>query len=133
MRTGIIAKKMGMTRVFNEEGVHVPVTVLKVEGLQVISLKTEDLNGYNALELGWGNAKIKRVSKPLRGHFAKAKVEPKRKLAEFRISEDAFLQIGDEISANHFITGQRDQVQTYNDRIPSDTIPHGSMGADGFS
>ena len=110
MRTGIIAQKMGMTRVFNEEGVHVPVTVLKVEGLQVISVKTEDHNGYNALELGWGKAKIKRVSKPLRGHFAKAKVEPKRKLAEFRISEDAFLQIGDEISANHFITGQRVDV-----------------------
>ena len=78
MRTGIIAKKMGMTRVFNAEGVHVPVTVLKLQRLQVISLKTKDGNGYNALELGWGNAKIKRVSKPLRGHFAKAKVEPKQ-------------------------------------------------------
>ena len=110
MRTGIIAKKMGMTRVFNAEGVHVPVTVLKLQSLQVISLKTKDGNGYNALELGWGNAKIKRVSKPLRGHFAKAKVEPKQKSAEFRISEDAFLQIGDEISANHFIAGQKVDV-----------------------
>lgn len=106
MRTGVIAQKLGMTRVFDEFGQHVPVTVLKLDQLQVVSQKTADKDGYNALQLGYGKAKVKRVSKALRGHFAKAKVEPKKRLAEFRVSEDAMLEVGREIRADHFIAGQ---------------------------
>ena len=84
MRTGMIAKKMGMTRVFAEDGRHVPVTVLQVEGCQVVAQKTAERDGYTALQLGLDKAKVTRVSKPMRGHFAKAKVEPKKKLVEFR-------------------------------------------------
>ena len=106
MRTGLIAQKLGMTRVFDETGNHLPVTLLKVDGCQVVSQKTEERDGYNAVQIGIGNAKTKRVSKAMRGHFAKAKVEPKLKLAEFRVSEDGLLEPGAKILATHFVTGQ---------------------------
>ncbi len=106
MRTGLIAQKLGMSRVFTEEGNHVPVTVLKVDSCQVVAVRTEDKDGYSAVQLGVGAAKVKRVTKAERGHFAKAKVEPKRKLAEFRVSKDALLEIGAELSAEHFVAGQ---------------------------
>ncbi len=106
MRTGLIAQKMGMTRVFTEAGQHVPVTVLKVDGCQVVAVRTEEKDGYSAVQLGLGAAKVKNMSKARRGHFAKAKVAPKRKLAEFRVSPDALLDVGAELSANHFVSGQ---------------------------
>src|SRR5690349_21509527 len=106
MRTGLIARKLGMTRVFTDEGTHVPVTVLQVENCQVIAVRTEDRDGYTAVQLGVGTAKTKNVSKPQRGHFAKAKVEPKARLAEFRVSADALLDVGAEITAAHFLPGQ---------------------------
>lgn len=110
MRTGLIGQKLGMTRVFTADGQHVPVTVLKVDNLQVVDVRTKEANGYNAVQLGWGTAKPKNVSKSMRGHFAKAKVEPKRKVAEFRVSDDAMLTVGVEISADHFVAGQRVDV-----------------------
>jgi len=106
MRSGLIAQKAGMTRVFSGEGEHVPVTVLKVDMCQVVAVRTAETDGYTALQLGVGKAKVKRVSKAMRGHFAKAKVEPKRKLAEFRVSEDAVLPVGAELVASHFVVGQ---------------------------
>ena len=106
MRTGLIAQKLGMTRLFDDEGEHVPVTVLKVEGCQVVGARTAEKDGYTAVQLGVGKAKVKNVTKPARGHFAKAKVEPKRKLAEFRVSEDALLDVGAELSVDHFVAGQ---------------------------
>ena len=106
MRTGVIAKKVGMTRIFNEDGRHVPVTVLSLENCQVVSHKTEDRDGYVALQLGAGAAKAKNVAKPQRGHYAKAEVEPKARLVEFRVAEDALVDVGAEISAAHFIAGQ---------------------------
>jgi large subunit ribosomal protein L3 len=106
MRTGLLARKLGMTRIFTEDGNHVPVTVLKVDNCQVVAVRTPEKDGYSAVQLGVGSAKTKNVSKPLRGHFAKAKVEPKAQLAEFRVSEDALLEVGAEISAAHFVPGQ---------------------------
>ncbi len=106
MRTGLIAQKLGMTRIFDEDGTHVPVTVLKVDNVQVVAQRTAEKDGYVALQLGAGNAKVKNVSKPMRGHFAKAKVEPKRKLAEFRVSEDALVEVGAELVPSHFVPGQ---------------------------
>jgi len=106
MRTGLIAQKLGMTRVFTDDGNHVAVTVLRVANCQVIAQRTLDRDGYVALQLGVGAAKVKNVTKPQRGHFAKAKVEPKAKLAEFRVSEDALVAVGEEITAAHFVTGQ---------------------------
>ncbi len=106
MRTGMIAQKLGMTRVFTDEGQHVPVTVLKVDKCQVVAVRTKETDGYTAVQLGNGKAKVKRVTKPMRGHYAKAKVEPKRKLGEFRVSDDALLEVGQELSVNHFIAGQ---------------------------
>jgi large subunit ribosomal protein L3 len=110
MRSGLIAQKVGMTRVFNEAGEHVPVTVLKVDACQVVAVRTQAKDGYTAIQLGAGKAKVKNVTKPMRGHFAKAKVEPKRKLVEFRVAEDALLDIGDELTADHFLAGQRVDV-----------------------
>jgi large subunit ribosomal protein L3 len=110
MRTGLIAQKVGMSRVFSDEGRHIPVTVLKVENCEVVAHITEEKDGYTALQLGIGNAKVKRVSKAMRGHFAKAKVEPKSKLAEFRISTDALIEVGAEISVGHFVVGQHVDV-----------------------
>jgi large subunit ribosomal protein L3 len=106
MRTGLVAQKLGMTRIFAEDGNHVPVTVLKVEECQVVAVRTEEKNGYNAVQLGVGKAKVKNVSKAQRGHYAKAKVEPKKKLAEFRVSKDGLLEVGAEIAATHFVPGQ---------------------------
>ncbi|MBR3502494.1 MAG: 50S ribosomal protein L3 [Alphaproteobacteria bacterium] len=106
MRTGLIAKKLGMSRIFQVDGTHVPVTVLSVEGLQVVNVKTTEKDGYNAVQLGTGAIKAKNVSKPMKGYFAKAKVEPKKKLGEFRVSEDCLLSIGDELSVEHFVAGQ---------------------------
>src|SRR5689334_19690348 len=106
MRTGVIARKMGMTRLFGEDGSHVPVTVLKLDNCQVVAVRTAEKDGYTAVQLGVGKAKVKNVGKPMRGHFAKAKVEPKRKLAEFRVEKDALLEVGDEITAGHYVAGQ---------------------------
>src|SRR3954453_973107 len=106
MRTGLIAKKLGMTRVFTDEGNHVAVTVLKVDNCQVVAQRTQERDGYIALQLGVGAAKVKNVTKPQRGHFAKAKVEPKARVAEFRVSEDALVDVGAEITAAHFLPGQ---------------------------
>ncbi|HTS91766.1 MAG TPA: 50S ribosomal protein L3 [Stellaceae bacterium] len=106
MRTGLIAQKLGMSRVFTEEGNHVPVTVLKVDNCQVVAVRTEEKDKYNAVQLGVGSRRVKTVTKPERGHFAKSKVEPKRKVAEFRVSKDALLEPGVELSAEHFVPGQ---------------------------
>mgnify|MGYP001429610924 CR=1 FL=1 len=106
MRSGMIAQKMGMTRVFSDDGRHVPVTVLKVDSCQVVAVRTEEHDGYNAVQLGVGAAKVKRVSQAMRGHFAKAQVEPKRRLAEFRVAADALLEVGVELTADHFVAGQ---------------------------
>jgi large subunit ribosomal protein L3 len=106
MRSGLIARKIGMTRVFNDDGEHVPVTVLEVENCQVVAVKKAEKDGYNAVQLGVGTAKVKNVGKPMRGHFARARVEPKRRLAEFRVSADALLEVGAEVTVDHFIPGQ---------------------------
>jgi large subunit ribosomal protein L3 len=106
MRTGLIAQKLGMTRLFTEEGNHVPVTVLKVDACQVVAVRTDEKDGYTALQLGAGKAKVKNVTKPERGRYAKAQVEPKRFLAEFRVTADAVLDVGAELSAAHFVPGQ---------------------------
>lgn len=106
MRTGLIAKKVGMTRVFAESGQVVPVTVLQIDQCQVTAVKTKEKDGYVAVQLGAGKAKPKNVTKPMRGHFAKAQVEPKMKLVEFRVSDDAVLEVGAELSASHFVPGQ---------------------------
>ncbi len=106
MRSGLIAQKLGMSRVFTPEGEHVPVTVLKVDNCQVVAVKTAEKDGYTAVQLGVGKAKVKNVPKPMRGHYAKAKVEPKRKLVEFRVAQDAVLEVGAELSVEHFIVGQ---------------------------
>jgi large subunit ribosomal protein L3 len=106
MRTGLIAQKLGMSRLFNEEGAHVPVTVLKVDKCEVVAVRTAERDGYTAVQLGVGKAKVRNMGKALRGHFAKAKVEPKRKVAEFRVTPDAVLEVGAELAANHFVPGQ---------------------------
>jgi len=95
-----------MTRVFAEDGAHVPVTVLKVDNCQVVAQKTEDRDGYTAVQLGVGMAKVSRVGKPMRGHFAKANVEPKKKVVEFRVSQDALIDVGAELTTDHFVAGQ---------------------------
>ena len=106
MRTGLIAKKLGMSRIFSTDGTHVPVTVLEVSGLEVVDVRTMERDGYTAVQLGTGSVKAKNLSKPMKGHFAKAKVEPKKKLAEFRVSEDCLLSVGDKLSVEHFVPGQ---------------------------
>lgn len=106
MRTGVIAKKMGMTRLFQDDGRHVPVTVLALEGVQVVAQRTTEKDGYVAVQVGAGTAKAKNVAKPQRGHFGKAEVEPKAILCEFRVEEDGLLDVGAEISADHFVAGQ---------------------------
>lgn len=106
MRTGLIAEKLGMSRLLTEKGEHIPITLLKVDACQVVSTKTIEKDGYSAVQLGIGAAKVKRLSKGLRGHFAKGKVEPKKKLAEFRVAQDALLTVGDHLSVEHFLNGQ---------------------------
>ena len=110
MRTGVIAKKLGMARFFDEAGAHVPVTVLSLEGCQVVAQRTKDKDGYVALQLGAGAKKPKNTSKAMRGHFAKGEVEPKHKLVEFRVSEDNLIDVGAEITADHFVPGQKIDV-----------------------
>ncbi len=106
MRSGVIAKKVGMTRLFMEDGKQIPVTVLLMENLQVVAQRTAEDHGYTAVQLGCGTAKVKRVSKAMRGHFAKASVEPKRKVAEFRVAPENLIEVGAEITANHYLDGQ---------------------------
>ncbi len=110
MRTGIIAKKLGMTRIFRNDGTHVPVTVLHLDEVQVVDVRTEERDGYSALQLGFGKAKVKNVTQPNRGHFARVKVEPKKRLVEFRVSPDAVLETGATLSAAHFVVGQKIDV-----------------------
>jgi large subunit ribosomal protein L3 len=105
-RSGVIAQKVGMTRVFTEAGEHVPVTVLRLNNCQVVGHRIKDKNGYVALQLGSGIRKVKNVTKAERGNFAIAKVEPKREIAEFRVSEDGLIPVGAEITADHFVVGQ---------------------------
>ena len=111
MRTGVIAKKVGMTRLFQDDGRHVPVTVLALDNLQVVARRTADNDGYDAVQLGAGSAKAKNLSKPQRGHFGKAEVEPKAKVVEFRVDEDALLDVGAELTADHFVAGQFVDIQ----------------------
>ena len=111
MRTGVIAKKVGMTRLFQDDGRHVPVTVLALDNLQVVATRTADNDGYDAVQLGAGSAKAKNLSKPQRGHFGKAEVEPKAKVVEFRVDEGNLLEVGAELSADHFVAGQLVDVQ----------------------
>lgn len=106
LRTGLIAKKVGMTRLFMEDGRQVPVTVLALENLQVVAQRTAETNGYTAVQLGAGNAKAKRTSQAMRGHFAAAKVEPKRKVAEFRVAPENMINVGETLTANHYFEGQ---------------------------
>ena len=106
MRSGVILQKMGMTRIFTDGGENIPVTVLKLNNCQVVSHKTKEKNGYVALQLGAGKAKVKNVTRAMRGHFAVAKVEPKRRLAEFVVSEDNMIEVGAELTADHFVEGQ---------------------------
>ncbi|MEM6383468.1 MAG: 50S ribosomal protein L3 [Pseudomonadota bacterium] len=106
MRSGLIAQKVGMTRIFAEDGRHIPVTVLKIDNCQVVGQRTMEKNGYTAVQLGAGLAKVKNTNKADRGAFAKANVEPKRKLAEFRVSEDNLVDVGAEFTADHFVAGQ---------------------------
>ena len=106
MRSGVIAQKVGMTRVYNDAGEHIPVTVLRLDNVQVVAQRTVEKNGYTAVQVGAGAAKVKNTSKAERGHFAVAQVEPKVKLVEFRVSEDNLIDVGSELSANHFVAGQ---------------------------
>ena len=106
MRSGVIAQKVGMTRIFTDAGEHVPVTVLKLDKCQVVAQRTEEKNGYTALQLGAGGVKVKNLTKADRGHFAVAKVEPKRRMAEFRVTPDNMIEVGAELTADHFVEGQ---------------------------
>lgn len=111
MRTGLIARKEGMTRYFDSEGRHIPVTVLKLDNCQVVAVRSKEKDGYTAVQLGAGVAKAKNVGKAMRGHFAKAKVEPKKQVVEFRVAEENILEVGAELSVNHFVPGQFVDVQ----------------------
>ena len=110
MRTGVIAQKLGMSRLFSETGAHIPVTVMHLDQCQVVSVRTQEKDGYTAVQLGAGQARVKNVNKPMRGHFAKAKVLPKRKLVEFRVPSENLLEPGQTLSANHFVVGQKVDV-----------------------
>ena len=110
MRCGVIARKLGMSRIFNDKGEHIPVTILRLEDVEVLSTRSVEKDGYTAIQLGFNNKKSKNVNKPLKGFFAKAKTEPKEKIVEFRVSENALLNVGDKIGANHFISGQKIDV-----------------------
>ena len=106
MRSGIIAKKLGMTRLFMEDGRQIPVTVLQMENLQVVAQRLPETDGYTAVQLGAGNARPKNTTQPMRGHFARANVAPKRKLVEFRVAPENMIEVGAEITADHFVSGQ---------------------------
>ena len=116
LRSGVIAKKVGMTRLFLEDGRQVPVTVLQLDSLQVVAQRTPDRDGYSAVQLGAGAAKPKRVSKAMRGHFAVANVAPKRKIAEFRVAPENLIDVGEEITADHYFEGQFVDVSGHVDR-----------------
>ena len=106
MRTGLIAKKLGMTRLFKEDGTHVPVTVLHLDQLQVVDVRTKERDGYTAVQLGWGKAKVKNVTDPNKGHYARVKVEPKQRVREFRVDAEGILESGQMLTAAHFVVGQ---------------------------
>ena len=106
MRSGIIAKKLGMTRLFMEDGRQIPVTVLQMENVQVVAQRLPETDGYTAVQLGAGNAKAKNTSQPMRGHFARASVAPKRRLVEFRVAPENMIDVGAELTADHFVSGQ---------------------------
>lgn len=106
MRTGVLAEKIGMTKIYDSAGRHIPVTVLKMEGCQVVAVRSKEKNGYTAVQLGFGAIKPKNMGKAARGHFAKSNVEPKRNLVEFRVDEKQMLEVGAELSASHFVAGQ---------------------------
>jgi large subunit ribosomal protein L3 len=110
MRSGVIAKKLGMTRLFMQDGKQIPVTVLQMEQVQVVAQRTVETDGYTAVQLGAGVAKPKNVTQPMRGHFAKAQVAPKRKLCEFRVAPENLIDVGAEITADHFLPGQHVDV-----------------------
>jgi len=110
MRTGVITQKVGMTRLFLADGTHVPVTVLKLDGCAVVATRTKEKDGYTAVQLGSGFAKAKNASKATRGHFAKAEIEPRKKLAEFRVDAANMLDVGDALKADHFVAGQKVDV-----------------------
>jgi large subunit ribosomal protein L3 len=110
MRSGVIAKKVGMTRIYNDAGEHIPVTVLQMENCQVVAQRTQEKNGYTAVQLGVGLSKVKNTSKAMRGHFAASSVEPKAKLAEFRVSPENLIDVGSEITVEHFVVGQKVDV-----------------------
>jgi len=110
MRSGVIVRKLGMSRVFSNSGEHIPVTVLRLEDTEVVSTRSMDKDGYVAVQLGFGTRKVKHTTKPMRGHFAKSNVEPKERLAEFIVSEDALLSVGDKFSVNHYVVGQKVDV-----------------------
>ena len=114
MRSGVIAQKIGMTRVFTDGGEHIPVTVLKLDNLQVVGHRTADKNGYTALQLGAGSRKATRVTKAERENFARVKIVPKRKLAEFRVTPDNLIEVGAEITADHYVKGQLVDVTATN-------------------
>jgi large subunit ribosomal protein L3 len=106
MRTGVIATKLGMSRLYDEGGTHIPVTILQLDACRVVAQRTQEKDGYTALQLGHGKAKVKNVTKPMRGHYAKSKVEPARKLVEFRVDARNLVEVGSEITADHFVVGQ---------------------------
>jgi large subunit ribosomal protein L3 len=110
MRSGVIAQKVGMTRVYNDAGEHIPVTVLRMESCHVVAQRTQEKNGYTAVQLGVGLAKVKNTSKAMRGHFATASVEPKTKVAEFRVSPENLIDVGAELTVEHFVAGQKVDV-----------------------
>ena len=110
MRCGVIVRKLGMSRVFTDSGEHIPVTVLRLEDTEVVSTRSMDKDGYIAVQLGFGSRKVKHTTKPMRGHFAKANLEPKEHLAEFVVSEDALLNVGDKLSVSHYVVGQKVDV-----------------------
>ena len=110
MRCGVIVRKLGMSRVFTNAGEHIPVTVLRLEDTEVVSTRSMDKDGYIAVQLGFGSRKVKHTTKPMRGHFAKANLEPKERLAEFVVSEDALLNVGDKLSVSHYVVGQKVDV-----------------------
>ena len=110
MRCGVIVRKLGMSRVFNDKGEHIPVTVLRLEDAEVLSTKTVEKDGYTAIQLGFHNKKLKHTNKPMRGVFSKSKSEPKERVAEFRVSKEALLKVGDKLSVNHYVTGQKVDV-----------------------
>ena len=110
MRCGVIVRKLGMSRVFTDAGEHIPVTVLRLEDTEVVSTRSMDKDGYIAVQLGFGSRKVKHTTKPMRGHFAKANLEPKERLAEFVVSEDALLNVGDKLSVSHYVVGQKVDV-----------------------